>query len=706
MKKSRLGLVLMMLFGCLNSAFPQFSIEGVVYSTERNPLGGATVLCQEANLSATADSNGFYSLRLPESKEYRVLVSHYGYLDKTHTISPKRGMKVDFYLTKDEENLLETFVITGTRTPKLLKDAPIVTRVITAEAIEKTNSTNIVDLLEVELPGVEFATGMNRQTTIDIQGFGGNSVLFLIDGERMAGETFDNVDYSRLNTANIERVEIVKGAASSLYGSNAVGGVINIITKKAKKPWSLNLGAKYGSHKKMNHAASVGIKQGKFNSMTTAQHSSVGRIEFKNPGIFDVLYPNNSWDFKERLIYNPTKNLELIARAGYFFRERFIEVNSNERSRDFSGGLKGVYSFSKTNYLELSYAFDQYDKSEYSLKKHTDVRDYSNVQHSLHALYNHSFTKDHTLTIGGDFMRDYLSTYQFKGESQEQYVTDVFAQFDWNILPNLNLISGLRFDYYSRAKQTSLAPKVGFMYNVSNCYLRGSYAAGFRSPTLKEMFMDYHMVNLFAIFGNPNLKPEYSHNFSLSAEYLRKYYNFTVMGFYNLLDNRITVFWDGERKGMCYENMEKMNIFGAEVNASVRLPIGFSARVAYAYTYERLKIGNPLMRNSRPHTATANISYERNWKNYGFNLSLNGRVISGLHSAEYNAYNRDVEPVYYPAYTMWKLNFTQRVWQGIRVNATVDNLFNYVPDYYYNNSPATTGTTFSVGLSLDVEELF
>ncbi len=706
MKRNRFWLVLIMLFVCLNSAFSQFSIGGGVYDTERNPLGGAVVMCHEVGISATADSNGLYSIQLPENKEYKILVSHYGYLDKIYTVSSKRGSRVDFYLTKDEENQLETFVITGTRTPKLLKDAPIVTRVITAEAIEKTSSINIVDLLQAELPGVEFATGMNRQTTIDMQGFGGNSVLFLVDGERMAGETFDNVDYHRLNTANIERVEIVKGAASSLYGSNAVGGVVNIITKKAKKPWSLNLGGKYGSHKSMNHSASLGIKQGKLNSMTTVQHSSTGRIDMKNPGVYDVIFPSHLWDFKERLIYNPTDKLELVARAGYYFRERFAEVASNERFRSFSGGLKGVYSFSKTNYLELSYAFDQYDKSQYSLQKHTDVRDYSNVQHSVHALYNHSFTKDHTLTVGGDFLRDYLSAYQFGGESQEQYVADVFAQFDWNIMPNLNLISGLRFDYYSRAKQTSLAPKVSFMYKVSHCYLRGSYAAGFRSPTLKEMFMTYNMVNIFTLFGNPDLKAEYSHNFSLSAEYLRRYYNFTVMGFYNLLDNRITLFWDGERKGMRYENMEKMNIFGAEVNASVRLPIGFSARVAYAYTYERLKVGNPLMKNSRPHTATINVGYERNWKNYGFNLSLNGRVISGLHSSEYNAYSRDVEPIYYPAYTMWKLNLTQRVWRGIRVNATVDNLFNYVPDYYYNNSPATTGTTFSVGLSLNVEEFF
>ena len=131
---------------------------------------------------------------------------------------------------------LGTVVVTGTRTPKTLKDVPIVTRVITAADIEKRNAADIKDLLQQELPGMEFTFAMNQQTTLDMQGFGGNGVLFLVDGERMAGETMDNIDYSRIDLQSIERIEIVKGAASSLYGSAAVGGVINIISKQQRMP--------------------------------------------------------------------------------------------------------------------------------------------------------------------------------------------------------------------------------------------------------------------------------------------------------------------------------------------------------------------------------------------------------------------------------------------------------------------------------------
>lgn len=118
---------------------------------------------------------------------------------------------------------LNEVVVTGTRTPKFLKDTPIQTRVINAKELARLDATNVQDLLQQELPGVEFSYAMNQQTHLNFSGFGGQGVLFLVDGERLAGETMDDVDFTRLNMDNVERIEIVKGAASALYGSNATG---------------------------------------------------------------------------------------------------------------------------------------------------------------------------------------------------------------------------------------------------------------------------------------------------------------------------------------------------------------------------------------------------------------------------------------------------------------------------------------------------
>ena len=130
---------------------------------------------------------------------------------------------------------LEQVVVTGTRTPKLLANTPVLTKLITADDIMKTDATNLRDVLQQVIPGIEFSYAMNQQVHMNFSGFGGQSMLILVDGERLAGETMDDVDFTRIGMDNVDHIEIVKGAASALYGSNAAGGVINIITKKKAK---------------------------------------------------------------------------------------------------------------------------------------------------------------------------------------------------------------------------------------------------------------------------------------------------------------------------------------------------------------------------------------------------------------------------------------------------------------------------------------
>ncbi len=158
-------------------------------------------------------------------------------------------------LVVSSTDTLETVVVTATRTPKLLKETPVVTRVITSSEIARSGKPDIGALLEHQMPGVEFSLGMGQNTQINMSGFGGGGILFLLDGERMAGETLDNPDYSRLNLQNVERVEIVKGAASSLYGSNATGGVVNIISGRPNLGTHLRINARYGTHSLQSYGA-------------------------------------------------------------------------------------------------------------------------------------------------------------------------------------------------------------------------------------------------------------------------------------------------------------------------------------------------------------------------------------------------------------------------------------------------------------------
>ena len=698
----------------LLSVLPSFAqkrvmVSGTVTDSEGLPLEGVTIVVKnDKTVYALTASGGAYCIEAPEDA---VLVFQLlGYLSCEVALEGRKDYgRTDVVMEEDLMNL-EAVVVTGTRTPRLLKDSPILTRVITSADIKRVDALDIGDLLEAELPGIEFSYAMDQQVTLNMQGFGGNSVLFLVDGERIAGETLDNIDYSRLNLDNVERVEIIKGAASSLYGSNAVGGVVNIITSGATEPWSVNVNARYGAHNERRYGGSAGFVAGKFNSMTNVQYTAVDSYKMKNEGDYNAFYGGFNYSVKERLQYEPVEGLKFTARAGYFFRERDMQADTKDRYRDFSGGLKGEWDINDENRVELSYSYDQYDKSDYLLFNDSDVRDYSNVQHVLRGIYTYSFFPGgHTLIVGGDYMRDYLMSYQFEGNGHYiQHTADVFTQIECNLDDRWHLTGGLRFDYFSQKKLSHFSPKLSLMYRIGGWSFRGSYSGGFRAPTLKEMYMSFDMAGIFMIYGNPDLAPESSENLSLSAEYSWKYLNVSLSGFYNWVDNRITTVWNDALGGMQYMNMSPLQVRGLDFSVSTRLPFGLGARLSYTYTDEAIRAGEPLLSQTRPHSATLKVEYGKSWKNYGFNIALSGRVLSAVTTDVYTSATdyEDTETVTYPGYTMWKLVFSQDIWRGIDLNVIVDNLFNYVPDYYYSSSPATTGITAAVGLSVDIEKFF
>lgn len=690
-----------------NAPAVPYEVSGRVLTSKGEPLAFASVAVQGKLIGASADREGKYTLSLPAGGEYTLVATFVGYKSQEKTIRAGETTQLDFELPEDMIHM-EAVVVTGTRTPKLLKNSPVVTRMITADDIRKTDATDIRDLLETELPGIEFSYSMNQQVSINMQGFGGMSVLFLVDGERLAGETLDNVDYSRLNLDNIERIEIVKGAASSLYGSNAVGGVVNIITKKATEPWSVNLNTRWGKYKEQRQGGSLGFRTGKFNSMTHFQYASVDSYEL-GEGDYSKLYGNHSYHLNEHLVYKASEKMHLTAQGGYFFRERDYQPAQKDRYRDFNGGLKMNYMpHDEKNNLEVGYNFDQYDKSNYYPLKERDIREYSNRQHSGRLVYHHFFGEKNTLTVGGDYLNDYLMSYQFTDNgSYTRSVADIFVQNDWNLTDRWNMIMGIRWDYDSQLDKIYGSPKLSVMYKIRSCALRASFAGGFRAPTLKEMYMNFNMANIFMIYGNPDLRPETSHNFTLSAEIMKSRCNFTVTGHYNRVEDRIHTVWNEELKGMQYINTEEVKILAVDANFSVKYPCGLGAKISYAYTHEYLGENVVKTSDTRPHTAAMRLEYGKIFKNYTFNLALSGRMMSEVNThALVTGNGNTYEKVNYPAYTIWKLVAVQQIGKPFTLTLTVDNLFDYKPSYHYYNSPSTDGIGFAAGLSVNLEQMF
>ena len=623
---------------------------------------------------------------------------------------------------------LNEVVVTGTRTPKFLKDTPIQTRVINAKELARLDATNVQDLLQQELPGVEFSYAMNQQTHLNFSGFGGQGVLFLVDGERLAGETMDDVDFTRLNMVYVERMVIVKGAASALYGSNATGGVINIITKRNRQPWTLNVNARYAKHNEQRYGATWGLNSKHWNNMLSAHFNRMDNYDVHSAAnpvtrIISTVYGDKTVNLKEQLTWSPASNFSLTGRAGYFFRETVRSADQPERYRDFSGGLRMNWQISDADDLQASYAFDQYDKSDYQRITRLDIRDYSNVQNSFRLLYNHTFGGGDVLTVGSDLLHDYLYNTNLEGETRKQDSWDLFAQYDWRLNDRWELVGALRYDYFSDGKDSHLTPKLNVCYKpLRNLAIRAGYGMGFRAPTLKEKYYNFDMSGIWIVEGNEHLKSEVSHNFNLSAEYTKGHYNYTASIYYNKVKNKLSTaapyFKTAEDKlpYLPYSNLDDYSVCGGEVGAQAKWNNGLGARITYAYTKEQLakdKDGNSINNQyipAREHALNVRMDYDRQISsNYGLNIGLQGRVLSGVENVEYKDYydvSKGTISVEYPAYTLWKLSLVQRIGKAVKVNAALDNLFGYKPKYYYLNSPITDGVTFQVGVSIDIDKFF
>ena len=638
---------------------------------------------------------------------------------------------------RDSVNLTPV-VITASHSPKALKDAPVVTRLITLHDIKISDATNIQDLLTQEMPGLEFGFAMGQETALHMSGFGGNAILFLVDGERMAGETMDNVDYNRMSLDNVGRIEIVKGASSALYGSNAVGGVVNIISRENLEPWTANVNSRYSSFgHEWRHGANFSFNTTKWNSQTSFQHTRIDPIDLPkehtpeevamellkkaqgqpydesvltDDSNLNRLYGQKTYNVKERLTWRATDQLTLIGRGSYFFRTSERDTYDYHFNA-YSAGLKGRYAWNRDRYLELSYAYDQYDKANFLPDgTRTHDHDYSNQQHVAHALFHQSFGKS-SLIVGADYMHDYLTTYQFvEGATHSQNNIDGYAQFDWNITERLNFVGSIRYDYFSASRKKAYTERMALVYKLPWVTLRANYALGFRAPTLKEMYMHFDMGNMgYMILGNPNLEPEKSNNINLSIErtsrinnsgFLDGRYSFTLMGYCNIFEKRITTIAGDDYNGMpsaIYWNEDGIKVWALDASLAHVWDCGLSFKLNYSWMRETGNVIYSQFSQPRLHSLTWRIGYDHRFSRYyAIDAALSGRRQGKPQSGDTSVDQ---------GYTIWKLMLQQHFWRGVSVNTAIDNLFNYKPKSYYYCSPLTTGTSFSIGVSIDLDRM-
>ena len=621
---------------------------------------------------------------------------------------------------KDKEIKLNEVIVTATRAQRNLKNVPITVQVVTAEDIRKSQATDFQSFLETEFAGINF-TYDGGMPNINMMGFGGKYVLFLIDGERMAGETFDNIDYNRIDLDNIERIEIIKGASSSLYGSNALGGVINIITKNAYKPLEAGVGYLYENRGNHKTNISLGSKKNWGSVRLSGYHNYMkpyiledkeplrtyenGRLVLVTQGGLNISGGSN-YGITPKIIFNVTPKIDLTLTPNYYFSERDAGTESSKKVRDryynYVMNLKTNIALSEDKKLSLSGAFDRYDKFNYYRLLNEEEKNYENSIWRVVAQYNQSLFEKHSLVAGAEVLSDELLSFRFNntGTEAKQNAKNytLFAQQEWALSPVFTLVSGVRMDYHSLFKDF-FTYRFSGMFKVENFTFRGGYSTGFRSPTLKELYTNWFHPwgGGFQIMGNKDLKPEKSNNFNFSVDYNTSKINVTAMTQLSVVKDKIIYKWSRATDTIQYVNdYGNAKIVSSELSATYRPTKSLRLKGSYAYYHTSQQRSE-----NRPHTATWKAEYiPKTETKYIPNVIVSGKYVSA--TTIYEISNNIEYYTYYAPYTIWRLQLSSRLPYHFILNAGIDNLFDYVTKTTSFYSSISPGRTYFVGIKWEL----
>ena len=681
------------------------TVRGVVLDETGAPLPGASVWLKGTTVGAGTNAKGEFVLALRKSGQQVLRFSFTGYKPQEYVWEGKEDADLTIRL-EPARNSLDEVVITGTRTPKPLKEVPVLTRVISEREIKQINPLDFRNLLEFALPGLQFGTAHGSNLpTLKFQGAEGGYVLFLVDGERIGGEGSNgNIDFERIDVDNIARIEVVKGAMSALYGAQAMGGVVNIITKNADRPFTADLSARVGSRDEMKYSASVGTKLNRFSSYTTFSYRKSDPYEVEDrEGLVQEVHGRDSvwqdtsargssvvlgydvWSLNERLGYSFTDALKAEMSVGYYrnnLQNPYELDGIQDRFSTLTINPKLNYLLDENHLLTFSYMLDNYVKKEVYSDGFPDRKTMQDLTNTARLNYSGKPAERHTLTAGVEVNTQKMHHYWFDDNSlldytQQNYV--LYVQEEWKANEAFSLVAGVRSDCHSHYGFHP-SPNISLMYRWAGLSLRGGYGMGFRLPTLKELHSAYPMGGFgFMIYGNEDLKPEESHQGTLSVEYTKGVFNGSVSGYYTKYRNEIYLGTYEEEDGTLaqkYYNHESSRKTGVDVMGQVRLDGGFTLNASYSYVDTHADREGYNTSVFRPHSLTFTANYARQVGKVKTSAALNGRWLSKV-----DVWNKDDDGNYvltpYYAYTSLDLNLGARFPRGFRLALGLNNLMNF-----------------------------
>ena len=736
-----------------------FSISGTVINVQGFPIENVSVKIKNLDIVSTTDASGYFLLQFPDPGSYEVTFKHIGYININRRLD-SRTKEIKVITLKVRIIPSDEIVITATRKETSIKDSPNLTYVINSDDIKTTSSSTVKEMMEFAIPNIQSIHDNHGNDKIKIQGLDDKYVTFLLDGNRVSGEFAGGVDFSLFNLNNVEKIEVVRGGLSTLYGSGAMGSVINIITKKRLNSYWLDISTIYDNplifdksfsagfnYKNLSYNLFVNQKSSDGYDLTSSDYS-----EGVTANINKTLERYNSISIAQKLQFKFNQNLDLLFNLRNYNKEilKYKQVNGpslsctclqdeNPYFSDRSISLSLRKKISSKNNLLISYQDEMYAKSYYypyynasiqSLLSDEEEFNFSSldldgekilwstpITKTTSVIYDAIFKK-HLIMIGLDYINESYESrniYNASGDTilvssifddnktYNMYETSFFLTDNFNI-NQLELNIGLRATYQSKYK-IKYSPSISIRgTQLENYNIRLNYSHNYRTPSIKELYYEFpdHQAG-FPVLGNPNLNPSTSNYYSVSIE-SREHLNRSAELYYNHVTNMIANKFEDINNEIVYmyHNYKEVDLYGLNINSSFNISNNLTLNSVYSYT-EATSQFDDVMDGISKHSMKIRLNYIFS-SNMSMGLSMHYNSKKRI-DVSLEDQNNDRTEIDLPGYSLTNITFTKNFMSNVYFKFGIKNLFDYTdhnssfPDFLSSYMP---GRRFFISINLDL----
>lgn len=607
--------------------------------------------------------------------------------------------------------ILDETVVTATLAETSVSKVPVVVELITAREIEKMGAETLHQVL-TEAQSVTLEPTSGRQSVVRIRGLGSSSALVMLDGVRLPSGFQDKIDLIEIPAGIIERIEIVRGPGSALYGSDAIAGVINVITKKPSGKSKAWLSSRFGESRHGEAEETV------FDAGLSGSTGSLGYVlagSFFDKGRFDFDAADKKTDGDDmhiasgvgRLVWQPGERTVVSLGAIYAGVDRQgIRPKRNKENDWYNnsdriiGSLELQHELGESSELLLRASHSEYDWDLRLIprdKTASELHDVEQVSTQYEGRWRGGVIDGHIVTAGMEYRSDDRTD-----DSLESDVENfaLFLQDEVSLGERFQVVLGLRYDDHS-GFGSLFSPRVNLAYRINDLLrFRAAYGAGFRAPTAFELYSGSPYTINRVLIPNSDLEPETSRTWEAGVDITNGGFSLGLTAFRNDIKGMITEVFSGSYEGNNpkipvnrMENIADAMTQGLEVSASLKLSGGFELSDEVTWLESEDKLTGQALLYVPDISNVLRLSYLNKQAGFNGNVRL---VTTGTRSCGAG--------VKCSGYSIVNLQASKTLTSQVKVSFGVDNLFDRKVEDAYGNiyGPGSTGTFYYGGVSLNL----